>query len=362
MFSSYLSHNLLFPNPKNMLERILPTILPNVLGGAWIGFDITRLSKKLATNLALVWLLGLSLGVGMSLPAVATIPTPTAPTASTVSHSVDTVNTVKTAPAPILASRQQIRDIIYDESFSRAIPQTRWVEKNPKPKTQSSFARLWERFIEWLQSSNGTSATGMGALLALLLKIAVLLALLAFVVWLYLRRDIWLKWFGIHIAPRQARKTAQLETQIIVSPKTAWQGLPAKAQLADAVRHALSRHDYVQALSLLYRGTLRELLQRHELPITQATTEQQCAWLLAQAVHKQTDEARYFHDLVRLWSLLAYGEDKTRATTVNAQMTEKATEKIEQLLNVWQRLYLANQASNTFVRQTAVQVTPNLGQ
>lgn len=311
-----------------------------------------RLSKNSAIYLAII----LGLGLGINLPAVADLNTQTAPAAS---HPV---NTTKTTPAPVLESRQQIHDIIYDDSYSRAIAQTRWVEKNPKPKTKGFIERLWEQFIKWLESSNASGAVGMGVWLAVLLKVAVLLVLLAFVVWLYLRRDIWLKWFGIHVATRQARKTAKLETQVMLSPKSVWQGLPAKAQLADAVRHALSQRDYVQALSLLYRGTLRELLQRHELPITQATTEQQCAWLLAQAVHKQADEANYFHALVRLWSQFAYGENTAHSTTVNTDITQKVAEKIEQLLNTWQRLYLANHGSNAVISQTAVQATPSLGQ
>lgn len=257
--------------------------------------------------------------------------------AQTTSQPASTPTTSPPAQDPAVAqANQQIDQVIYSERFSHAIPQTKWEEKNPKQPDSNGF---WEKFWRWVSQwfkPSMDNGSDIGVTFGTILKGMLLLALLGGVVWLLLQYETWLPWLkGRAIRPRQRDKARvnQLDTPL---PTSLWQGLPdSKSHFVEAVRQALHAKNWLLALSLLYRGTLREVLQVHELPITHASTEQQCAWLLDQAQYKQPHEAEYFQQLVALWSQMAYSK-----AVLPAQAQADFAQRIEQLLTTWQTLYM----------------------
>lgn len=288
---------------------------------------------------------GIIVGLSMTMPAMAGQPAiilSSSVTASLVASTPTTepklnAGTAKIAstvsPNPqITQSQRQIDQIIYGNQFSKAIPQTRWEKIEPEKKQKDDF---WQRLMDKLfKNRNSENRDNSGVVFGTIIKVIVLMALFAFIAWLLLQHEKWLPWFRRHATwyrPRAKATLSELEQPVQIP---LWQNLPAHQQLVAAVEQALAAQDWLQALSLLYRGTLREVIHIHDLPITRATTEQQCEWLLAQAKHRQADEASYFKALVSLWSQVAYGK-----LQVSTEAAPAFRQQIIELLNTWQRLY-----------------------
>lgn len=242
-------------------------------------------------------------------------------------------------------SQQQMDKVVYGEQFSKAIPQTRWERKNPK-QDDGFWQTFWETLIRWLTPSpTRNGSLGLGVIFALIVKGLLLLALLGGVIWLLIRYQTWLP----HINRRWRRRGSQQATITMFDDAQLplWHDLPPNHQLVAAVQQAITQQAWQQALSLLYRGTLREVATIHDLPITHATTEQQCVWLLNHSKHQaqsraktQPDEAVFLQELIKLWLPVVYGK-----ITIADSQSNEFRGQIEQLLSMWQRLYVTNTTS-----------------
>ncbi|MFW2176991.1 MULTISPECIES: hypothetical protein [unclassified Moraxella] len=255
----------------------------------------------------------------------------------------------------LTTSQQQLQKILRSEDFSHAKPTSKWVEKTPKPKhktqhtTPSWWDNFWQKVGDWFKGGSKNNAEGfdMGALLGGLFKGLVLLALLGFFVWLFRYRERWLAWFS-RLSQRGAKvSSANISHYLTERQQPLWHDMPPRSQLAQAVRDLLARQAWLPALSLLYRGTLREILQRHELPITKATTEQQSSWLLTKARTRTPQEAEYFNALVGVWSQVAYGQKMPHPQDSTA--VQQLSERLNQLLRQWQALYESARPANAHI-------------
>lgn len=237
-------------------------------------------------------------------------------------------------------TRQQIDEIVYSDNFSKTNQITEWREKQPKTYEENSsnsvLGEILEKFFQWvfggaLKGSNFNFVE----IISIITKTIILLLLLVFFIWLFKKREVWLAWFSRFTFNH---KDMMIE-QVNFSKKLplTWQELPEKSVLVNFVQQAINQGNFLLALSVLYRGTLREIIQLHDLPITQSSTEQQCIWLLTQARNKQPDEAQFLQDLVQIWSKIAYGQ-----RLPSSQQLPTFIQNIQSLLVTWQKLYLVS--------------------
>lgn len=329
---------------------------------------MTLFITRSSVGLHFCWIYALGIAVGLSLPAqlayaqAAHAPaTATSPNASTILPTASTPHsTIIPSPHAVQKAQDSVNQIIFDTRYSHAIPQTRW-EPTDTHKKSSAWQTFWENLIKHLKPSSSANSSHMdsGAILGAMIKTVVLLALLVAIVWLIIQRQKWLPWLKSRQFGQRKKQTASVTAFEQRLPPSIWQQLPAKSQLSHAVQQAIDSHNWQLALSLLYRGTLREVVALYDLPITQASTEQQCTWLLEQANYrrdfdtnastKSLDEAEFFIQLVELWSQIAYGNAANfsgfdnAANQLNNQIASNEPnlrQPIERLLTLWQQLYL----------------------
>ncbi len=119
-----------------------------------------------------------------------------------------------------------------------------------------------------------------------------------FIAMLLLRYGKWIREFG-SISPRHKREIELPTFLQQAGPEVLPDDVPATA-------HELwQQGNKRQALALLYRATLRQLIDRHALPIHAGSTEGQCATLIDE--HADGATANYFRSLSLSWQQFAYG-------------------------------------------------------
>lgn len=243
--------------------------------------------------------------------------------------------------SPTQESYQQINNIIFSSEFSNQQQTTSWERKKPKAQEVQQNNRFLEALAEIisdiLNTIFGSAVRNFDVVnfLAIMIKTILLLLLLAFFIWLYKKRQIWQAWFR-KLNKQLSRTTIVTVTTHTPQPlPTMWQDLPDKAHLANFIRQLLHQQQWLKALSVLYRGTLREMIMVHGLSITKASTEQQCLWLLKQSATASVQEAQFFQGLVEIWSQTAYG--KRQPSTLELS---EFFRQINQLIEMWERLYM----------------------
>ena len=236
-------------------------------------------------------------------------------------------------------TRDQIAKIVFDDNFSKKTQSKVWKEKHPKQKPTPSWLQKWlENFFKNKPTSSSSNASDTASLMGLIAKILALLALLAAMVWIAKNAQTWLAWFSwIKTRRANSRPDPKIASHYRQAFAPLWQGLPDKSTLSQFVKVTATQGDWLLALSTLYRGTLREIVDIYDLPITRATTEHQNAWLLQKRT-AQPAETAFFQELIALWSNVAYGQ--FRPQTADSDQTATFTQTIHQLASTWDSLYL----------------------
>lgn len=215
----------------------------------------------------------------------------------------------------------ELNTLLQSELYSRSYEDKRWESRHKNEQKQSDDG--W--FLKFLEAlfGNGINGSWLGVIgkgLALLL--------LAAIVYLVVKN---LDKFKNFVPQNLARARPVANRRLVkeqVYDMSA--GLPDRQYLIAEVERCLAQGQFVVALSLLYRGTLRELLLVHELPITHSQTEVQCQNMLRQARQVHPSESKFFEMLVALWQMSAYGK----------RLPSDAKQKIQALSQNWQRIYL----------------------
>ncbi|WP_066800892.1 DUF4129 domain-containing protein [Moraxella oblonga] len=219
-----------------------------------------------------------------------------------------------------------LSDIITDESYSRTIHQTKWVYNDPPKPVSDEHADIDLNWLAKLIQSVFTLSKHVGVFGK---TIAILfLVLLAW--WLYRTRDYWLSWVE-KLAPIMKKRTPQIDHVPHIA-QDVWAELPPTDELVAYVQKLLQKSEYLLALSVLYRGTLRELNAHHALAIDKHQTEDECAWLLAKSP-ASPQESAYFAKLVALWRICAYGQKFA------PQLADGNGHQVFELAQSWSALY-----------------------
>ncbi len=245
--------------------------------------------------------------------------------AATPSVQPQTTNLHAQKPTP-QNSAQQLDKILTSEDYSNKIIKKEWVPNEPLQNTPDSDWSWLGRILEKLAE--------LGGVLGVVAKALALLFLVAMVYWLYVTRHVWLGWFEKMNVVKQDRSVKITPSSRSVK---AWdKDLPPKQELMAFLNALLHRHQWLQALSVLYQATLRELGIQHHLPIDKHQTEDECLWLLARAQDASDKERWYFKELVGLWRASAYGKKLPKG------VSNQDYSQIRALMQAWQLLYLKN--------------------
>lgn len=221
----------------------------------------------------------------------------------------------------------ELEQIVMADDYSKVETVSHW-ERNSVPEERQPSA--FEKWLEkWLGDAFGeVDLNGVSQGVGLLGKTIALLFLALLVWWLYRTKEVWLSWFSAFKPPTRPHADPT-PAPIWREREVDWVNLPVAHELADFIKSLLAKGLWLPALSALYRGTLRELGVRHQLPIAHHQTENECLWLLAQSP-AGTQERAYFEKLVNLWRVYAYGQQAPK---------EAHQADINELLTLWTHLY-----------------------
>lgn len=210
--------------------------------------------------------------------------------------------------------------------YSDAKEEKRWQAKNPKPEPE-----VPDIDVDWLVSLVDFFRT-IGKNIGVVAKILAVGFLLAMAWLAYRTRKIWLRWFS-NVMLRSTSTQAVVKQTVIAPDIPLWAHLPKKDKFTAHLHVLLAQGQWLQVLSLLYQGTLREISQRHTLPINQGDTEDSCVWLLAHAKSANPKEQAYFGELVSLWRASAYGQK------IPEGIATSDYSGIRRLIQIWGEIY-----------------------
>ena len=303
-------------------------------------FDSRHASRpicQIMAELMLVLLIGLVTNTSMALPT-SDAPINKSTNIDTAAAQLATANNITEQhastksindnnPSSSAAIRQELQAIITSADYAESKEVKSWqpIEKPASPKEQELS---WlGKLLKWLFGSQADSGTA--AFLSLLLKALLVLALLAFIVWVAKRAGYLQGWVGT-IKSRVAR-SSRIEAYNPESLAQRWQALPAHEQIPAAVAEHLQQGELTTAASILYRGSLRWLMQTQQITIAPAMTEKQC---LAQ-IQQLTDSGQptYIRTVIQLWVQAAY--DSAADAVTDRQHSAMLAAQIREVSNHW---------------------------
>lgn len=197
-----------------------------------------------------------------------------------------------------------IEEVLEDPDFGEEHSEMRWALKKDDDK-------------QGLTVRSSVDFSG----LAQVLEVLAWLAVAALVAWLIVQFNR----YKDRLGPRQPR-AGKIDMQPrrpvdlgIVQAHT----LPA--DIVQAVRAALAQGQIREAVSLLYRGSLRELVQQHALEVESSATEGEC--LSQVRAQRPAEEAAFFTQLTQAWIQVAYAGKVP------------GLQQLDVLLAEWQRVF-----------------------
>ncbi|MDO4250580.1 MAG: hypothetical protein Q4C68_03630 [Moraxella sp.] len=231
-----------------------------------------------------------------------------------------TTENVMPHPSKVNEFNQDFQQLLHSESYSITSERSEWVQ----PTSPSTNAQTNSWWMDWFLRLY-TYLSKVSPILGVVLKVVLLLLLLAVILWMMKYRH-----YVIEMVSRlQAKKSTPMPV-FINSTTPTFAKLPSHESLAGVIEALLDKGAYLQALSLLYQGSLRAMKVQHHLPINQSETEAQCQWLLKNAKHHTKAELAFFDALVQLWQQAAYGK-RLPSHNIKAEL--------KQLLERWCQLY-----------------------
>lgn len=228
------------------------------------------------------------------------------------------------------ATRQAVASIIISEDYAIATESSHWQYINKsadKSDGDLSWLEKWLESIFGQERSEGGSTDAI-ALVSLLLKILLIAALIAFIIWV-LRRAGYLAGWTERIRGHTGRRS-QIQNNQAGEHLQGWEQLSAHEQIPAIVSQLLQDNKLIAAASVLYRGSLRWLTSVQRLPIAVADTEQQC---LAQIQQLNDSKPHLFiSHIISLWLQAAYQRPNGHnAEQLSVQLQRQADQWLAQL-------------------------------
>ncbi|NKB38685.1 MAG: hypothetical protein GKR93_16250 [Gammaproteobacteria bacterium] len=215
-----------------------------------------------------------------------------------------TLSTVLT-PVPAYAlgqveSKEMIAEVLSQEQFGKVETVKRWVLVDDKTENKNlDFDLSWlisalKGLVKWFGETLPEIA---GLFKFLLWTIAIILIL-----YLVSRFTSWLDWLGL---PQIKSGKKYVPPSRLFGMEINSESLPE--DIVGSVRNLILTNQFREALSLLYRASLIQLIYLHQLEITESTTESECKRMVS--LLRPEDEAKYFSSLTQTWLFLAYAHE-----------------------------------------------------
>ena len=213
---------------------------------------------------------------------------------------------------PDSPSQQRIRKILSGADFKSDEVTKGWRLKNKtKEEKQAGVPNWLIAFIETLEKWGIFSPIiGKGLIHAIdgirFIWGGLLIALFGYLLYRY--RDTWREW--LHLPAPQRRST--ITPEVLFGLDVRADSLPS--DVIAQVNALWQQQQFREALSLLYRAALAQLLHRFDLPFRDDMTEGECLQLVDAGT--RADIAQFFSRLTRAWQRQAYAHTAPSSATV----------------------------------------------
>jgi hypothetical protein len=206
------------------------------------------------------------------------------------------ITPIETQAATRDEAQQAISTVLESDDFGKQETITEWepIFDNNKPN-DTDFNRSWLNHLEWL----GT-----------LLKYLALICIAALAIWMAIKIAVH---FDLDIFRRthnKQLKTTALPEFLEIDDQQAT--LPANP--VEAVTALCNQGRYREALSLLYRVSLIQFIEQHQVIIPTSATEQECLQIIKR--HNDAALSRYFSALTLAWQWLAWAKQEPSEATI----------------------------------------------
>jgi len=215
---------------------------------------------------------------------------------------------LKDPPHSARSARDDIRALLQEPDWGVIETYHRWdpirLHKGEVPEPSDFWRKLgiWLKgMLVWLRELVGS--------LASLIELLFWLIVISLIIWLAHRYTLLDRFFSL-LGSRPTLPSRQRPNLI---RDLALETLPEEIMVS--VRQALAQKDIRLALSLLYRGALRTLVQDYQIKIPDSATEHECVEIVNRC--RSGDESRYFRQLTRLWLLMAWAGREPDAREVS---------------------------------------------
>lgn len=227
--------------------------------------------------------------------------------------------------------KSQLADILTSDDYSI---RNEYRMVKPQEQGDSALPQWLENAINWLFDhlfyNNGSSSDAVqwGSVL---LKALVIIALLLFIVWLVKNRHI-LNNIRLPLLPKSSKVLLNNYNQTLVQD---WHGLPPHDKVAEVVIKLINQHKVIEALSILYRASLRWLNDNELLFISPANTELQCLQQIEQIEDSQLfDSGNYIIQIIQQWLPIAYHNSPHYDKQALQQLAEQWDEKLPLTISI----------------------------
>lgn len=213
---------------------------------------------------------------------------------------------------------QMVADILKSQAYSTTYESKQWQkikQDNPvkEPKQDNTKPNGLIKHLENLSEYIGVAGK------------VILIGLLGIIVYVLIKNADKLR---VVLDKLPKKLTHSTTMRAFDKPFSAFYDLVAHDKIFETVKQLICAGEYLQALSMLYRGTLRAVDLAYELDITHSQTEAMCQKLLSS--HANQNEQLFFNHLVMLWQAVAYG--KKLPSDIQTQLYK--------LLAGWQACYV----------------------
>lgn len=207
------------------------------------------------------------------------------------------IATTETQAASRDEAQQAISTVLDNDDFGKQETITTWepIFDTNKPNTPSANWS-WLRYLEWL---------------GVLLKYFALICIAAVVIWMVIKIA---EHFDLAIFRKKTTKrlktTALPSFLVVVDDDTVT--LPANP--VDAATTLCNQGRYREALSLLYRVSLIQFIEQHQVVIPTSATERECLQIIKR--HSNSALSSYFSTLTDAWQWLAWAKKDPSEPTI----------------------------------------------
>lgn len=284
------------------------------------------------------------------------------PLTETMDHAHNIINPPQEAVYETSAHQhQQVRDelvhIITSDDYAKANDVQRW-QRIPKDKKNNADLTWLEKILRWIFDNNSdTESESSLAILSFIFKLLLVAALIAFIIWVIRRAGYLSGWIN-QVKIRSKRQSHVEDYNPQVLPQS-WEQLPEHTQIPKAVIELLDDGQLTKAMSMMYRGSLRWLVQAEHVDIIPATTEKQCLQQIQRlkgldintSLDRATHPYGYISKIIQLWIRVAYDNQKSEEATANIQA------QLRQLIQSWTN-ELSSSTSTTSISKVSAKVSP----